>query len=151
MNINRLRPTGVKKENLDMWLSSVIHDAIRDAREAGLSDRSIAHMMHSIARDADRTGCVQRKYRVTALVPSDGSDVIIPEAEGRGPFRVRVQGEIEGAIIVRYDEEVFRQMSPQMMEKFLQSAVETVKKATGNDNVLILGNEIELVRLVEER
>jgi len=54
VNINRLRPTGVKKENLDLWLSGVIHDAIRDAREAGLDDRSIAHLVRNVARSECR-------------------------------------------------------------------------------------------------
>lgn len=48
MNINRLRPDGVKPENLDLWLSGVIWDAIRDARKAGLDVRFIAHLLVSI-------------------------------------------------------------------------------------------------------
>jgi hypothetical protein len=48
VNINRLRPTGVKPENLDLWLSGVVWDAIRDAREAGLSRQVVADLLQSI-------------------------------------------------------------------------------------------------------
>ena len=50
MNINRLRPTGVKPENLDLWLSSVINDAIRDAVEAGLSEAHAIHLLRSLIK-----------------------------------------------------------------------------------------------------
>jgi len=46
MNINR--PTGVKPEDLDLWLSSVIHDAVRDAIEAGMSARSVHDLLKTI-------------------------------------------------------------------------------------------------------
>ena len=36
MNINRLRPTEVDKDQLDLWLSGVINDALKDANDAGL-------------------------------------------------------------------------------------------------------------------
>ncbi len=49
MNINRLRPTGVKKDDLDLWLSSVVNDAIRDANEAGLSWRTIFLLLKNFA------------------------------------------------------------------------------------------------------
>lgn len=45
MNINRLRPTGVKKEDLDIWLSSVVNDACRDAEEAGMPADQIYELM----------------------------------------------------------------------------------------------------------
>lgn len=48
MNLNRLRPTGIKREDLDVWLSSVIHDAIRDAREAGLDDTTIHTLLKTV-------------------------------------------------------------------------------------------------------
>lgn len=50
MNINRLRPTGVQKENLDVWLSSVILDAIRDALEAGMSERQVHDLLITITK-----------------------------------------------------------------------------------------------------
>lgn len=59
MNINRLRPTGVKSENLDVWLSSVIHDAIRDAREAGMPQREIATLLGIIAKSESDKGGVR--------------------------------------------------------------------------------------------
>lgn len=58
MNINRLRPTGVKRENLDIWLSSVIHDAIRDAKEAGLNDQEAAMLLRSIAASECRIAMI---------------------------------------------------------------------------------------------
>lgn len=48
MNMNRLRPTGVKKEDLDLWLSSVIHDACRDALEAGMGAREVHQLLLTI-------------------------------------------------------------------------------------------------------
>lgn len=48
MNINRLRPIGVKRENLDLWLSSVINDAIRDALEAGMPSRNVYDLLRAI-------------------------------------------------------------------------------------------------------
>jgi hypothetical protein len=46
MNLNRLRPTGVK--DLELWLSGVIHDAIRDALEAGMSQREAHQLLKTI-------------------------------------------------------------------------------------------------------
>lgn len=48
MNLNRLRPTGVKREDLDVWLSGIIHDAIRDAEEAGMPARDIYQLLQTI-------------------------------------------------------------------------------------------------------
>ena len=48
MNMNRLRPTGVAPENLDLWLSGVIHDAVRDALEAGLTEREVHQLLKTI-------------------------------------------------------------------------------------------------------
>ena len=56
MNINRLRPTGVKKENLDLWLSSVVNDACRDAQEAGLSEDDIYQLLVIIAKQRNPQG-----------------------------------------------------------------------------------------------
>lgn len=49
MNLNRLRPNGVKKENLDLWFSSVVNDACRDALEAGMSERDIYNLLVTLA------------------------------------------------------------------------------------------------------
>jgi len=46
--MNRLRPTNVDKDNLDLWLSGVIHDACRDAIEAGLPERSVHQLLKTI-------------------------------------------------------------------------------------------------------
>jgi hypothetical protein len=44
----RLRPTGIKPENLALWLSGVINDAIRDATEAGLSETDAVLILRSL-------------------------------------------------------------------------------------------------------
>lgn len=46
MNMNRLRPT--KGGDLSLWLSGVIHDAIRDAKEAGLSSQTVYDLLKII-------------------------------------------------------------------------------------------------------
>jgi hypothetical protein len=48
MNMNLLRPVGVRKEDLELWLSSVIHDACRDAQEAGMPEREIHELLKTI-------------------------------------------------------------------------------------------------------
>ena len=48
MNMNRLKPDGVPVENLDLWLSGVIWDAIKDANEAGLSSAKIYSLLKVI-------------------------------------------------------------------------------------------------------
>ena len=50
MNINRLRPTGVKPENLDLWLSGVVNDAIRDAVEAGLPSKDAVQLIRTLLK-----------------------------------------------------------------------------------------------------
>lgn len=92
-----------------------------------------------------------KTYRVTSLVPTDGIEhEFTPEEHGRGPFRFTIHGEIGDAVIVRYDEEMLAQMPHEEGSRWLMRARECVQKATGNDNILILGNCIDLVRLVEE-
>jgi len=56
MNMNRLRPTGVSKGNLDAWLSSVIHDACRDAQEAGMSDDDVYQLLVVITKQLNPQG-----------------------------------------------------------------------------------------------
>jgi hypothetical protein len=60
MNINRLRPTGVK--DLAGWLSSVVNDAARDAREAGLSETMVHHILKSLADAYDPMGFARRAH-----------------------------------------------------------------------------------------
>ena len=50
MNMNRLRPPP-GCDDLALWLSGVINDAIRDAREAGLSQREIWMLLAWYAKD----------------------------------------------------------------------------------------------------
>lgn len=54
MNINRLRPK--PGEDLGLWLSGVINDAIRDALEAGMPKDEVWIMLSSYARGEDPTG-----------------------------------------------------------------------------------------------
>ncbi len=56
MNINRLRPTGVARENLDLWLSGVIQDAIRDAQEAGMPQSEVYSLLKTITAQAHPYG-----------------------------------------------------------------------------------------------
>lgn len=49
MNMNRLRPTGVKGEDLGLWLASVVHDAARDANEAGMPERECHSLLQTMA------------------------------------------------------------------------------------------------------
>jgi hypothetical protein len=58
MNMNRLRPTGVK--DLALWLSSVIHDAVRDAQEAGMSEGEAHRLLKTIADMHDPLGYARR-------------------------------------------------------------------------------------------
>lgn len=62
--MNRLRPTGVKKEDLDLWLSRVIWDAIRDASEAGLDGSTIHFMLKSITDSNHPYGYQHRSHPV---------------------------------------------------------------------------------------
>jgi len=49
MNMNRNRPPK-DCEDLALWFSGTVNDAIRDCREAGLDEREMAHMLLSLAR-----------------------------------------------------------------------------------------------------
>lgn len=55
MNIDRLRPPKDCKD-IDLWLSRVVWDAIRDAKEAGMSDASAHGLITIIARMLDPYG-----------------------------------------------------------------------------------------------
>lgn len=62
MNLNRLRPTGVKREDLDVWLSGVVNDAIRDAREAGLDEATIYHLLKTFTETNHPHGYKYRSH-----------------------------------------------------------------------------------------
>ncbi len=49
MNLKRLWPTEADKDSLDLWLSGVVNDALRDATEAGLSIRMAVGIIDSLA------------------------------------------------------------------------------------------------------
>ncbi len=63
MHINRRRPA--EGEDPASFLSGVVWDAIRDAREAGLDESDIHIMLSGIARDCDPSG----RNRVWARPP----------------------------------------------------------------------------------
>lgn len=48
MRMDRQRPTEGDKKDLAFWLSCLIHDACRDAREAGMPERQIHDLLKSI-------------------------------------------------------------------------------------------------------
>jgi hypothetical protein len=52
MNMNRLRPPP-DCDDLALWLSGVINDAVRDAREAGLSSQEISMLLAWYAKHED--------------------------------------------------------------------------------------------------
>lgn len=49
MRIDRLRPTEKDKEDLGLWLSGVVNDALRDAIEAGLNPAEAAGIVTKLA------------------------------------------------------------------------------------------------------
>lgn len=54
MRMDRSRPP--RDGDVALWLSSVINDAMKDAREAGLSPEEAWTIVSSYARSADPTG-----------------------------------------------------------------------------------------------
>lgn len=91
-----------------------------------------------------------KTYRVVSLVPDDGIEhEFKPEDQDRGPFTFTVRGQIKDAIVVYYDESEFHDMSPMMMLSYFREVIGQIKEKTGVEDVLILGDGIELVRLVE--
>lgn len=57
MNMDRKRPPK-DCPDLAFWLSETINDAIRDAKEAGLSGRMAAHVALSHALHTARVACM---------------------------------------------------------------------------------------------
>lgn len=74
MNMNRLRPTGVAKDQLDAWLAGVILDAIRDAIEAGLDEQTLVILLRQISEMHDPFGRMFKRVAIT-LKPSDAEFV----------------------------------------------------------------------------
>lgn len=56
MDMNRKRPP--KGCDLELWLSGTINDAMRDAREAGLSARMTAYIALTLARSEAGSACL---------------------------------------------------------------------------------------------
>jgi hypothetical protein len=76
MNIDRLTPPK-DCDDLPYWLSCVVWDAIRDARDAGMSDTDAAYLLDSIARTCARQADL---YRAT---PATVRGALLPCAETR--------------------------------------------------------------------
>lgn len=57
MDMNRKRPPK-DCEDLALWLSGTVNDAIRDATEAGLRRTEAAHIVLSLGRHAARVACM---------------------------------------------------------------------------------------------
>jgi hypothetical protein len=47
--MNLYRPKPKPGDDLELWLSGVVHDAVRDAQEAGLAEDVIADMLNLIS------------------------------------------------------------------------------------------------------
>ena len=94
MNINRLRPTGVKRENLDVWLSSVVNDAIRDAREAGLDEFSIYHLLKTFTDTNHPHGYKYRSHDMAHKIkPASLFDVRSLDNKSKGTLLIADFGE----------------------------------------------------------
>jgi hypothetical protein len=62
MYMNRNRPTGVKKEQLDLWFSQVINDAIRDAHDVGMNPTWIIYLLRQyLKQEEERRGLLKAK------------------------------------------------------------------------------------------
>lgn len=66
MNMNRARPPK-GCQDLELWLSGTVWDAIKDCREAGLGARTVAMMMLSVAKSVAAEACLCRRDVVRAL------------------------------------------------------------------------------------
>lgn len=96
MNLNRLRPTGVKREDLDVWLSGVVNDAIRDAREAGLDDATIYHLLKSYAEQNHPYGYENRSFPMANTQPATLFEIRALDNKSKGTLLVADFNEARG-------------------------------------------------------
>ncbi len=96
MNLNRLRPTGVKREDLDVWLSSVIHDAIRDAREAGLDDTTIHTLLKTVTEMNHPYGYKYRSFPMANTQPATLFEIRALDNKSKGTLLVADFNEARG-------------------------------------------------------
>lgn len=96
MNINRLRPTGVKREDLDVWLSSVVNDAIRDAREAGLDEFSIYHLLKTFTETNHPYGYANRSFPMANTQPATLFEIRALDNKSKGTLLIADFNEAKG-------------------------------------------------------
>jgi hypothetical protein len=96
VNINRLRPTGVKRDNLVVWLSSVVHDAIRDAEEAGMPSTEIHQLLQTITDMHRPYGQRRSTTMANHTKPATLFDVRALDNKSRGTLLIADFGETKG-------------------------------------------------------
>lgn len=96
MNMNRLRPTGVKREDLDVWLSGVINDAIRDAREAGLDETAIYHLLKNYAHFNHPYGYENKDFPVANTQPATLFEIRALDNKSKGTMLIADFNETRG-------------------------------------------------------
>lgn len=89
MNMNRLIPP--PDCDLATWLSSVVYDAIRDAKTAGLSDSDASVLLDIIARNTRSDDRLSR----TVTLPRVDWRYVIAKLHGSGETARVVADEIE--------------------------------------------------------
>lgn len=88
MNMNRLRPTGVKREDLDVWLSGVINDAIRDASEAGLDDTTIYFLLKNYAESNHPYGYENKDFPMANTQPATLFEIRALDNKSKGTLLI---------------------------------------------------------------
>ncbi len=97
MNLNRLRPTDVKREDLDVWLSGVVNDAIRDAAEAGLDTTSIYYLLKTFTETNHPIGYRYRSHDMARKIkPATMFDVRALDNKYKGTLVISDFGEASG-------------------------------------------------------
>ena len=96
MNMNRLRPTEADKKDLALWLSGVVNDAIRDAREAGLDETSIYHLLKNYAHSNHPYGYENKDFPVANTQPATLFDVRSLDNKTKGTLMIADFNETRG-------------------------------------------------------
>lgn len=97
MNLNRLRPTEADKKDLALWLSGVVNDAIRDAREAGLNETEIYHLLKTFAETNHPHGYKYRSHAVSNTKPATLFEVRALDNKSKGTLLIADFNEAKGA------------------------------------------------------
>jgi hypothetical protein len=94
VNINRLRPTGV--EDLALWLSGVVNDAIRDVREAGLDETSIYLLLKKYAETNHPYGYRNKDFPVAHTQPATLFEIRALDNKSKGTLLIADFNETRG-------------------------------------------------------